>query len=479
MATKRSTLLRAMMIFDLIVMLAAFGLATWSVYQAAGAAFFDSFDDFLSVRIKLSNVLLMAAFLYGWHFVYEVIGIYRSQRMSSELVLVRDILVATSLGTFMLLLLALVLEISLVNLSFLGIFWLTSTGTIIVSRLVLRRVLARIRLAGRNLRHVAVVGTNQRALDYVEMIRAKPELGYRFIGFVDDTAETRTGSDLPIVAGYDQFGEFVRNTVVDEIVIFSPLRSQYDRIAAIIEIAEAQGIIIRFGSNPFALKIGRSVVDQVGDVALSTIQTGSMYGHPSLGAKTVLDFVISAVAVLLLSPLLAVVAILIKKDSPGPVLFAQERLGLNKRRFRIYKFRTMRQDAEQIQSELEDKNEMDGPVFKIKDDPRITPFGKWLRNSSIDELPQLFNVLKGDMSLVGPRPLPVRDFNGFNSDIHRRRFSVKPGITCLWQISGRNNISFDKWMELDMNYIDHWSFWLDLKILIKNIPAVLTRNGAE
>jgi len=479
MATKRSVLLKSLMIFDLVVMLAAFGLATWSVYQVAGSAFFASFDEFLSVRIKLSNVLLMAAVLYGWHFVFEAIGIYRSHRLSSELAVIRDILVATSLGTVVLLLLALVLEISLVSLPFLGIFWLASSGTIIVSRLALRRVLARLRLAGRNLRHVAVVGINQRALDYVEMIRDRPDFGYRFIGYIDDSAETRAGSDTPIVAGYDQFGEYVRNAVVDEIVIFSPLRSQYDRIAAIIEIAEAQGIIIRFGSNPFALKIGRSVVDQVGEVSVSTIQTGSMYGHPSLGAKTVLDFVISAMAVMLLSPLLAVVAILIKLNSPGPVLFAQERLGLNKRRFRIYKFRTMRPDAEQMQAGLEDKNEMDGPVFKIKDDPRITPLGKWLRKTSIDELPQLINVLKGDMSLVGPRPLPVRDFNGFESDVHRRRFSVKPGITCLWQISGRSNISFDKWMELDMNYIDQWSFWLDLKILLKTIPAVLARSGAE
>jgi len=209
------------------------------------------------------------------------------------------------------------------------------------------------------------------------------------------------------------------------------------------------------------------------------VQTGSMHGSPSLGAKTLLDFLIAGTALLVLAPLLAVVSLLIKYESPGPVLFVQQRLGVNKRLFNIYKFRTMREDAEQMQADLEQLNELDGPAFKMKNDPRITPLGKWLRKTSIDELPQLFNVLKGDMSLVGPRPLPVRDFKGFESDIHRRRFSVKPGITCLWQISGRSNIGFEQWMKLDMNYIDDWSLWLDLKILLKTIPAVLTRTGAE
>jgi lipopolysaccharide/colanic/teichoic acid biosynthesis glycosyltransferase len=160
------------------------------------------------------------------------------------------------------------------------------------------------------------------------------------------------------------------------------------------------------------------------------------------------------------------------------VFFAQERVGLNKRRFRLYKFRTMIPDAERKLAELECFNELSGPVFKIKNDPRITPIGKFLRKTSIDELPQLYNVLIGDMSLVGPRALPVRDYNGFDQDWHRRRFSVRPGITCLWQVNGRNNVPFDKWMELDLEYIDNWSLWLDLKILLKTIPAVVSGYGA-
>jgi lipopolysaccharide/colanic/teichoic acid biosynthesis glycosyltransferase len=181
---------------------------------------------------------------------------------------------------------------------------------------------------------------------------------------------------------------------------------------------------------------------------------------------------------LLLSPIFVLTAVLIKITSPGPVFFVQERVGLNKRRIGVYKFRTMVPGAEKKQAELESLNEAGGPVFKIKNDPRITPFGKILRKTSIDELPQLFNVLKGDMSLVGPRPLPVRDYEGFDKDWHRRRFSVRPGITCLWQINGRSDTSFEKWMELDMEYIDNWSLWLDLKILAGTIPAVLKGSGA-
>jgi exopolysaccharide biosynthesis polyprenyl glycosylphosphotransferase len=191
-----------------------------------------------------------------------------------------------------------------------------------------------------------------------------------------------------------------------------------------------------------------------------------------------LDSAISLFLLIFLAPLFFAVSVLIKFTSPGPVFFCQERVGLNKRRFKIYKFRTMVRDAEQLMAQLEALNEVSGPVFKIKNDPRLTPLGKFLRRTSIDELPQLFNVLRGDMSLVGPRPMAVRDFEGFNEDWQRLRFSVRPGITCLWQISGRNLVPFQKWMELDMQYIEHWTLWLDLKILARTIPAVLKGTGA-
>jgi len=200
-------------------------------------------------------------------------------------------------------------------------------------------------------------------------------------------------------------------------------------------------------------------------------------GWPLL-VKRILDLAISFVLLVALTPLFLVVAALIKLTSPGSVFFRQERMGINKRRFVIYKFRTMVPNAEEMMESLEDLNEVSGPVFKIMDDPRITPIGKFLRRTSIDELPQLFNILKGDMSLVGPRPLPVRDYQGFNQDWQRRRFTVRPGITCLWQVNGRSSIPFEQWMRLDLQYMDEWSLWLDLKILARTIPAVLRGSGA-
>lgn len=235
--------------------------------------------------------------------------------------------------------------------------------------------------------------------------------------------------------------------------------------------------MIRLLSNFFDLQSGRSRADHLEGDALVSIHTGAMHGWQVV-AKRTFDFAISLILLVFILPLLLIVSVLIKLTSPGPVFFSQERVGLNKRRFRLYKFRTMVPDAEKKLAELEQFNEVSGPVFKIKNDPRITWIGKYLRKLSVDELPQIINVLKGDMSLVGPRPLPVRDYEGFDQDWQRRRFSVRPGITCLWQVGGRSSISFERWMELDMEYIDNWSLLLDLKILLKTVPAVLKGSGA-
>jgi len=279
------------------------------------------------------------------------------------------------------------------------------------------------------------------------------------------------------VSSLEQFPDFLRQYVVDEVLLCLPMSSFYQRASAIVGQCEEQGIIVRFLSDLFNLRQAKSKTDQFEGEYLITLYTATIDGWQAIVKRTS-DIVLSLLLILLLSPLFLIVALLIKATSPGPVSFLQERLGLNKRRFRICKFRTMDPDAEMNQAALEDFNEVDGPAFKIKDDPRITPIGRFLRKTSIDELPQLINVLKGDMSLVGPRPLPVRDYEGFDQDWHRRRFSVRPGITCLWQVGGRSNISFDRWMELDMEYIDNWSLGLDLKILAKTIPAVLRGAGA-
>jgi exopolysaccharide biosynthesis polyprenyl glycosylphosphotransferase len=196
--------------------------------------------------------------------------------------------------------------------------------------------------------------------------------------------------------------------------------------------------------------------------------------------KLLLDF-FGALALIILTGLpMLIIALWIKLTSPGPAVFRQKRSGLNGAPFTIFKFRTMMTNAEQLKHELAAMNEMSGPVFKVTNDPRITPFGKWLRKWSLDELPQLFNVLRGEMSLVGPRPLPVDEVKRFSDLAHRRRLSVKPGLTCLWQIKGRNQIAdFKEWVRLDLEYIDNWSIWLDVKILLLTPPAVLRGTGAK
>jgi len=276
---------------------------------------------------------------------------------------------------------------------------------------------------------------------------------------------------------YAGLAEFLRRNVVDEVAMYLPLRSFYGRSFGAAALCEQHGIIVRFNSDIFGLKKSRSTAAEFdGDYYVATY-TGTSDWWP-LVVKRLLDIVSSIILLCLVTPLFVIVALLIKFSSKGPILFRQERVGVNKRRFRIFKFRTMLPNAEKKLVELEEQNEASGPVFKIRNDPRITPIGKVLRRTSIDELPQLFNVLKGDMSLVGPRPLPVRDYEGFSDDWQRRRFSVRPGITCLWQVSGRSSIPFEQWMKLDLQYMDEWSLWLDIKILAQTVSAVLRGSGA-
>jgi exopolysaccharide biosynthesis polyprenyl glycosylphosphotransferase len=325
-----------------------------------------------------------------------------------------------------------------------------------------------------------IVGTNPRAIQFAREIETKPELGYQIIGFVDDDYPENgefKKSGYALLSNFNDFQSFLRNHVVDEVVISLPIKSLYDQASRIVTLCEEQGIIVRFLSDIFNLKLGQAKVDQFEDDSMITVTTGAMKGVPIL-VKRAMDLIASLILLTILAPFFFLIALLIKLTSPGTAFFVQERIGLNKRRFCLYKFRTMVPGGEENLAELEDLNEVSGPVFKIKNDPRTTWIGKFLRKTSVDELPQLINVLKGDMSLVGPRPLPVRDYEGFDEDWHRRRFSVRPGITCLWQINGRSNIPFKDWMRLDMEYIDKWSLGLDFKILARTIPAVLKGAGA-
>jgi exopolysaccharide biosynthesis polyprenyl glycosylphosphotransferase len=474
---KRRFLLSGLKLFDISQLILSFGLATILVVHWDQG---DGLEQFLSVRVKLSNCVGFGFILLTWHVIFFLCGVYESKRLSARSVEMIEVLKATALSSALLTVLAEFFRIRMITPRFLLSFWVLSSFLLAASRLALRPLLASLRRRGRNLHHMLVLGTNSRAIDFARRIQRKPELGYRLLGFVDDDWQRmaefkRTG--FPLVSDYSGLAEFLRRNVVDEVAMYLPLRSFYERSFGAAALCEEHGIIMRMDGDIFGLKKSRSTPEEFdGDHHVAS-HTGVREWWP-LVVKRILDIVFSFSLLLMLSPLLLIVGILIKFSSDGPILFWQERIGLNKRRFLIVKFRTMVTDAEKMLAKLEGQNEVSGPVFKIRKDPRITPIGKVLRRTSIDELPQLFNVLKGDMSLVGPRPLPVRDYEGFSEDWQRRRFSVRPGITCLWQVNGRSSIPFEQWMKLDLKYMDEWSLWLDIKILAQTVSAVLKGSGA-
>lgn len=262
-------------------------------------------------------------------------------------------------------------------------------------------------------------------------------------------------------------------------VIFAGGHSNMEQLQQAIGACEIEGVEAWLVADFIKTAIAKPTFDAMGTLPMLVFRTTPSVSW-SLLVKGVVDRIGATILLILTSPLFLVAYFGIKLTSPGPVIFCQQRGGKHGKPFTMYKFRSMTTDAEMRKSELECHNEMSGPVFKVANDPRITPFGHWIRKTSIDELPQLINVIVGDMSLVGPRPLPLYEVANFENHAQRRRLSVKPGLTCLWQISGRNNVqNFDQWVQLDLEYIDNWSVWLDIKILFKTIPAVLFGFGAK
>ncbi len=462
---------------DVAIVIFSFGLTTTLIVRVQHET---TLRDFLSMRAKISDLLIFAMTLLVHHAIFQAAGLYRSRRLSSRASELLDLVKATTLSTACFVGISAAFTIQMATLPFLCIFWAVTTVTMVLSRVVLRNFLAWLRVRGRNLRYMLIFGTNPRAVGFARKIMESPERGYRLLGFVDDDwpgISEFASSGFTILCNYSALGDFLRNHVVDEAVIYLPFASFYHRWSEVANLCAHHGIILRLNADTFGIRHASWQSEESDGTHYIATKTGAGEGWP-LAVKRVLDIVISALLLAVLLPFLGVVAIAVKLTSRGPVFFLQERIGINKRRFKIIKFRTMVPDAEQLIPNLEAWNEASGPVFKIRNDPRITPIGKFLRRSSIDELPQLLNVLKGDMSLVGPRPLPVRDYQGFNEDWQRRRFSVKPGITCLWQVNGRSGISFDQWMLLDLKYLDEWSLWLDFKILARTLPAVMRGSGA-
>ncbi len=474
---RRKLAIKMREISDLLVMTGCFLLAAYGSYSDVCPV---SFSDCLSMRIEVINFITFALFLFLWHGLFALFGLYQCQRLSSASRAVFNIFKVTFAGSAILFALGLTFRIVLITSHFIAIFWAATTIISVACRLAVRYLLKALRLRGHNLRQLLIVGTNQRAVNYARKVESKPELGYRIVGFVesgwsDNHAFRQSG--YRIVTDFKNFPAYIRKQIVDEVMVCLPMKSLYEKSSEIVRSCEEQGIKVRFLSDFFNLELATSRAETLEGDSVITIHTGAMRGWPLL-VKYGIDFLLSLILLVLLAPSLMAIALAIKLTSSGPVFFTQERVGLNKRKFRLYKFRTMVLGAERMMMQLEHLNELSGPVFKIKNDPRITTVGKYLRKTSVDELPQLINVLSGDMSLVGPRPMTIRDFEKFDLDWQRRRFSVRPGITCLWQVGGRNRVPFEKWMELDMDYIDRWSLGLDVRILIKTIPAVLKGSGA-
>jgi exopolysaccharide biosynthesis polyprenyl glycosylphosphotransferase len=337
------------------------------------------------------------------------------------------------------------------------------------------RELARMTAGGANARRCAVVGTGGMAREIVESISAHPEWGMRFAGFIrlDGTRDRSRG---PVLGVLSRLGRILEDEVLD-VVIFAVPRERLGDVERGMQLCEEQGVEVRISLDILRFGTGNMMLADLDGVPMLAF-TRTPSDAIALAAKRVFDIAASGFAMVVFAPLFAAIAVAIRLDSPGPVFFRQRRVGRNGRAFNMLKFRSMYRDAEQRLEALKTQNEMSGPVFKMKNDPRITRVGSFLRKTSLDELPQFLNVLKGEMSVVGPRPpIPaeVREYKRWQ----RRRLSVKPGITCVWQISGRNNIDFERWMEMDLDYIDRWSLWGDLAICLKTIPAVLTSRGAR
>jgi exopolysaccharide biosynthesis polyprenyl glycosylphosphotransferase len=325
-------------------------------------------------------------------------------------------------------------------------------------------------------RVVVIVGCGEEAIALAHQVAAHRAWGLRLHGLVDADGCGRDEIDgVPVVGRIDQLTALLTHEVVDEVVLAVPARQLGDLELTLLACQEL-GVRVRVALRPFPHLRPRLEVEALNGVPLVTFATMPT-ATLALFIKRVVDLLVAVVGLVVSSPLWMLAALAVRVTSHGPVLYRQVRCGLHGRRFVVLKFRTMVEDAETRRAEVAHLNVMDGPVFKAPSDPRVTRVGRWLRRSSLDELPQLVNVLRGDMSLVGPRP-PLPEEVERYEPWQRRRLAMKPGITCLWQISGRTELDFATWMELDLAYIDHWSLWLDAKILALTVPAVFSGRGA-
>jgi exopolysaccharide biosynthesis polyprenyl glycosylphosphotransferase len=433
-------------------------------------------ENFLLVRLTPRNFLLLGSFVVLWPVVFSLFGLYSPSHLRNPREEALRLLGACTVLSAALVPLLFVETGGTFHISTVALVWLFAIGGTLAVRDLLRMPLSSSRAATK--RRVLIVGSGPRAYKLYRDLVEDRRSGSEVVGFVDtnDQHLHREVQDR-LLGTLEDLERILMRGVVDEVLIALPFKSCYERIQNTIHICEREGIESKYLADVFQSSLSKSqLYEEAMGAPVVTHKVAAEDGR--LVIKRGIDILASVVGLIVLAPLLMVIALAIKLTSPGPVFFTQERYGYNKRLLHMYKFRTMVTNAETLQITLEHLNEVDGPIFKIKNDPRITGIGKFLRRTSLDELPQLFNVLRGDMSLVGPRPMSTRDVHLFKESWLMRRFSVRPGITGLWQVSGRSELTFDEWIALDLRYIDNWSLWLELKILIKTVPAVFRGSGA-
>jgi len=413
-----------------------------------------------------------------WLSLFSILGAYRDFRtrpFKKELVIIikTAVLSVVFLGSIFF-----ILQMKFTSRLYIGIVTVTTSLGMMVERRLISTFLDRIHEHGFNQVNLLIVGTGRRAQEFIRAVKENANWGLRIVGLIDD----EHGMYGKEIEGYRVLGRiqdipFILHRKVIDRVIFVVPRLWLHRLDDVILACEREGISTSISMDLYDLRIAKMRQTNFNNFPLLEFETFNAKEW-QLFLKRAMDIALSLFFVIVASPIYLLTAIMIKLTSKGPIFFSQVRCGVNGRKFTLYKFRSMIVGAEMKKKMLVIRNEMDGPVFKIKHDPRITKVGRIIRKLSIDELPQFLNVLKGDMSIVGPRPpLPIE------VDMYelwqRRRLSLKPGITCVWQVSGRNNINFDRWMEMDLEYIDSWSLWLDVKILVKTFAVVLTGYGAS
>lgn len=426
-------------------------------------------------------LVLVGPVVVIWTGLLFLAGAYRSRRTSGlkdEALLVGKIVLG---GTVLLTILVYGLRLDFISRPFLPLFAVLNTIFLVVERLTVRIVARKVRARGFNYRTVVIIGDTPRARSMARLIHDHPWWGLRLLGVVRERPASSeagtTAGGLPVLGSLDDFPTILTSLPVDE-VILAVDRGDVDQLEDVFLMCEEMGVKTRLILDFFPHVFAKVELEEFDGTPLLTFST-TPAETGALLVKRAVDVGLALLLGVVCLPLAALLALLIKLTSHGPVLFRQVRCGLSGRPFTFYKLRTMTEDAEERLSEVAHLNEHEGPVFKSSHDPRVTRFGRFLRRFSLDEIPQLWNVLKGEMSLVGPRP-PLPDEVARYEKWQRRRLSMKPGLTGLWQVSGRSDLpSFDQWMELDLAYIDNWSLTLDAKILLRTIPTVLSGKGAR